>query len=922
MRSNTIDMKILTLSAFLIFIVATSAYTQISGRIADSRDSTTIPTATVVLKNVHDSADVQITFTDVNGKFSFGRLKGREYKVKASYLSFQDTTQNIFVDNAPVDMGTIYLYKTVNDLQSVVITGQAPSAVQKGDTTEMNASAYKVNPDASAHELIEKMPGITVENGVVKANGEEIKRITIDGKTFFGDDVAMALKNLPAEVIDKIQVFNKVSDQAQFSGFNDGQTSKVINIVTRPDRRNGTNGNVSTGQDFKGDYTVGGKVNTSDGDRRIAITALSNNINQQNFTTQDMLGVLGGTPGGNSYVSRPAGVSTTHMVAANYSNNIGKKGTVSASYSFNNQNNLTESLLNREYMYAPKPNQFYDQEKTATSENYNHRFDMKLEYTIDSANSLVFAPRITTQNNNGQSNNHAFKYYALDNPLNRTSNIFANQGDAYSFSGDLAIRHKFAKKGRTVALSMLFTGNNQHSDDQQRTQYQYFGKTFRTDSVDLQITSETEALKYSYSLTYTEPIGLNAMLQFNYTSSVSTGTLDKYAWNQLKTPVQMDSAQSSVYKNDYKTDRAGASYSLRKNDRLQVTIGIECQIAGLNGNQTLPRHGEVDKRFVNVLPNSLLNYKLSPKSNFKVQYKTSITEPSMYQLQSTINGTNLMYLSTGNPDLKPVYGHLLSTEYKSSNPKKMTNFNVRLTGGLTQNSIGNSTFIADDNDTIILNRIYLKPHAQVTMPINIDRSAWNINSSMSYGIQIKPVRCNINLNTAMGYSNTPRYINKILNITNAYNAMGEMSVTSNISANVDFTAKYTVNYRLTGYSVQSSLNQSSWTHAVSFRSNFTLWKGFIIQSSIIDQINRGMAGGYDKAYLIWDLALGKKFFKRKNGEVKLSMYDVLNSSDNTNYYASDAYIESSNSNTFRRHLMLTVTYTIRAYKKAGGAKKG
>jgi hypothetical protein len=277
-------------------------------------------------------------------------------------------------------------------------------------------------------------------------------------------------------------------------------------------------------------------------------------------------------------------------------------------------------------------------------------------------------------------------------------------------------------------------------------------------------------------------------------------------------------------------------------------------------------------------------------------------------------------VSSGNPDLKQVYSHQASTELKLADPKHSISLNFRIYGGLTRNMIGNSTFIAGNTDTLIQGRIYLQPGAQLSMPVNIDQDAWNLNSSLSYGIQLKPIKCNINLVTSGGYSTTPRFVNKKLSTSNVFNVKNETAITSNINENVDFTVRYTVNYQDQSNSIQQSLNTQTWNHAISIRSNFIFWKKLVIQNAVAERINRGMAGGYNKDYLQWDVSLAKKFFKRNAGELKVSMYDVLNQNDNISHTATDTYIEDSQTNTFRRHLMFSFTYNIRAYKGGGGNK--
>ncbi|EDO25737.1 predicted protein, partial [Nematostella vectensis] len=377
---------------------------------------------------------------------------------------------------------------TQKELQDVIVKTKQRRVEIMGDTTQVNADAYKVNRDATTEDLLTKMPGVTTTGGTLKVNGEDVKEVLVDGKPFFGSDPNAAIKNLPAEVIDKIQVFNKQSDQSQFTGFDDGNSQKAINIITKAGKNNGQFGKVYGGYGTDNRYSAGGNINIFNGDQRISIIGLSNNINQQNFSNEDLLGVMSasgnqgrggprGGRGGGAPPRRPSsgtdisdfmvgsqnGITQSNSIGINYSDNWDKKVKASGSYFYNSTNNNNETNLNREYILSDT-SLMYNEESVTESKNQNHRLNMRIEYDIDSYNSLIISPRISIQNNNTSSLLDGYSFYTSDVIDSRTENNTGADKLGYNLSNDLLYRHKFKKQGRTLSVMARTQVNNSDGD--------------------------------------------------------------------------------------------------------------------------------------------------------------------------------------------------------------------------------------------------------------------------------------------------------------------------------------------------------------------------------------------------------------------------------------------------------------------------
>ena len=254
--------------------------------------------ASVNLTSLKDSTQKFNIISDSSGRFEFKNLYTDSFVLRISFVGYDDFKQIVGINNGTVDLGTLFIPKSIKQLGEVVVVSKVPPVQQKGDTLEYNASQFKVNPDATAEDMVKKLPGVTVDKqGTVTAQGEQVRKVTIDGRDFFGDDATAALRNLPAEIIDKIQVFDRLSDQAQFTGFDDGNTLKSLNIVTKANMRNGQFGRMYAGYGTDDRYAAGGNVSFFKDNRRISLVGNFNNVNQQNFASQDLLGVTSG--GGN-----------------------------------------------------------------------------------------------------------------------------------------------------------------------------------------------------------------------------------------------------------------------------------------------------------------------------------------------------------------------------------------------------------------------------------------------------------------------------------------------------------------------------------------------------------------------------------------------------------------------------------------------
>ncbi|RYY63854.1 MAG: TonB-dependent receptor, partial [Chitinophagaceae bacterium] len=825
--------------ALLCFVASHAQTGSVSGRVRDPETLVNLRGATVGLRSLRDSSFFVTTNTDSLGRFRFDGLRPDSFRVRFSYVGYAQYEQTFRLDsNSSADLDDILLPRATKELQGVVIVGTTPPAVQKNDTVQFNASSYKVNPDASSEDLVRKLPGITIENGQVKSNGENVQKVTIDGRELFGDDATAALRNLPAEVIDKIQVFDRLSDQAQLTGFDDGNSQRGINIVTKANMRNGQFGRIYAGAGTDENasalrYSAGGNTTILKENRRISLVGNFNNINQQNFAQQDLLGVTstgsnrgGGRQGGggrssggggrpqtggangnfgssaNFLVGQQQGINRTTALGVNFSDLWGKKKnlTITGSYFFNNGRNNTYEESVTDYFAASK-NAFSRTTDTTRSfsNNTNHRINGRLEWRIDSFNQLIFTPNLSFQLNETERQTARFFGY---NPNNAglTERLTANNSNSSrngnNINGALLYRHSFAKRGRTFSINVNRTSNQRTGETYVSTRdRRFFGTTPGNDSASQRFTDQdNDGWQLNTNFIYIEPIGKKAQLQLNYNPVVSRSNADQqtYAFDsaQGKYSRFVDSL-SNRFNNRTDAQNAGLSYRFGDRDRM-ISFGANYQHTRLRSDQTFPRPLNVDNAFDNILPNAMLRWKLSTRSSVRFNYRAQVNTPSVTQLQGVVDFTNAPIYTVGNPDLDPQYTHTLSGQYTFTNTAKGQLLVLNLFGQAANNYISTATFQPTQADSVVAG--YKIPQlAQLNKPVNLDGYR-SLRGLVNYAFPIKPIKTNLNFNTGVQWNRLPGIVNNVRTQTdNTVFSLGTVAA-SNISQYVDFTVSYTANF--------------------------------------------------------------------------------------------------------------------------------
>ena len=951
-----------SLLALVLLVFSLSSFSQtptLTGTVRDAENKLPIVGATVKMRLILDSVanDSVAVVSDRTGKFTFTDLDSGKYSLEISSLGYELTKKEIIWDNITKNLDDILVNKEAKTLGGVTVISTPAVARQKADTTEINASQLKVNQDANSEDLIKKAPGVVVENGQVKVGGEQVRKVTVDGRDFFGDDAAATLRNLPAEIVDKIQIFDRLSDQAQFTGVDDGSAAKSINIVTKANMRNGQFGRFFGGYGTDNHYLAGGNMSYFKNNTRLSIVALTNDVNQQNFAEIDLLGATsggggggfggggggnfrgqgGGRQGGGGFggggggnfggggfggggggflIGQQPGVSKTNSIGLNYNDKWGKNLDVSGSYFFNSRRVINSETRAREYFRDSS--KFYDQETFSDNTNYNHRANFRFDWKVDSFNSILISPSVNIQKYDNSSDMTSMWRHFNNDTVSRTRNRTSSERSAYNFNNNILYRHSFRKRGRTFSMNLNTGINNQNADVYTDAFSDFHNGPFKRFDTTQQFNDQlTKGYQISSSVNYTEPIGKKgAILEFRYNPSYTSNESDRRTWifddASAKYSV-FDTSLSNVFDNTYMTQRGGITY--RKGERnKQISFGLEVQSATLKSEQVFPKMANLKRTFSNILPNVQINLPLSKKENIRIFYRANTNAPSVNQLQNVVNNTNPLEISQGNPDLDQSYAHRVGGRYQFTNTTKGNSLFINFFGSLTDNYVATATFTARQDSFLTPTVIWYRG-SQLTKPVNLDGQR-NFNVFVTYAQPLKFIKTNININAGIATYRTPGMIDDETGFTKSLNYNAGVVLASNISQYVDYTVSYNGNFNNAKSSFEEEADNKYFSHSASAKLNLQNKKGWVFNTDVTNQLYSGLSADFNQSYWLWNMAVAKKLFKGQKGEIRLSVFDLLNQNQSISRTVSDNYFEDVNTQVVRQYFMLTFTYNLKNFGKA------
>lgn len=902
---------LLIITTILFTCLSAFAERSIQAMVFDGKNGLPIEMGMVRLLHLPDSTLVQGTQTDFKGNFMLSKVKPGSYTVFISLVGYINYYQNVTVGQKDVILKNIQLKENSHLLGEVEVKGTAAQMVVKGDTMEYNATAFKTNQNAVVEDLLKRLPGVEVgTDGKITVNGQEIKKIRVDGKKFFGDDAEMATKNIPADMIDKVQVLEQKSDMAKLTGFEDNDTERIINLTTKPNRKKGIFGNITggAGLDLNNDarYDANSFLNIMNGDSQTAITAGGNNTN----TTRSGRGRAGmGGPSG--------GITQTQNMGINTNSTLSSALKIGGDASFNHSTNESITENNKEsYLLGSKYTDHSN--NNSNPENYSANLRLEAEWKPDTLNTILFQPTIGYNRSFSNSSN---TYSYLTGTDTTTVGSSSNVGNGTSLNANLNVifSHKFAsKKGRTLTTN-LQTGVSQANNES----YNFSNKTTAGVPTSINQYTKNNSDQYNLSLrmSYVEPLwNEKNLLETAIAARMTNSTSEKDQYN--KDPLSnnytlKDSTYSNNFENHFYSETVEMNF--RHVEKLwNFMLGAKAEPSQTISNTTYGDGAVRDipaLHVVNFSPTSRFQYNFKKKKFMRIDYRGQTSQPSISQMQPVKNNSNLMNEIVGNPNLNPSFSHNFRIMYSAFDDVSFSSFNAFLNVQATK-------------DALVTNSVYDETGKQYSQTVNASSTPYNINGNVMFNTPIIQKRLHFNTSTSFGLDQRYGYSSKNLNsqtIDTGNLPLGTLSDTRRYNAGEALSLTFTQDVIEIGirgsFRYSNTLNNlnpvvaitKDWTGS----GNIVLHLPYNINFG--SDLNYSTLQGYsttNQNQLIWNGYIDKSLFNNK-GVISLKVNDILHQQLNYWQTIGDNYIQYSKFNTLTTYFLVSFAYKI---NKFNGAK--
>ncbi len=922
---------------FLFIIILLFSFISSFGQkrcvIVDANSKEALSLASGAYLSIKDSSIITTFQSNLDGFFSSYPPQDKDVIMQIKYVGYDNFNKRISKGSRLPD--TIPMNKSGINLKSVQISAEKIPVAVKADTIQFNASAFNVKQNDMAEDLLKKLPGMSVDkDGTVKAQGETINKITVDGKPFFGNDPQMVTKNIPADAIDKVEVFDRKSDQATFTGFDDGSGEKSINFTLKPDKRKAKFGRIEAGYGSKERYESSlTYFNFNDGEQ-LSVVGMSNNANKSGFTMEDASSFMsasgnqGGSPGGGGGARGPGGggggtslnigsllsantlgINNTSSGGVNFKDNISKKVEFAGSYFLGDNSGHTEDKVFRQ-SFGTDNTLLTNTISNANTSSLAHRFNFSVEYKINDNNSLKFDPSITLQNNknNGFSNAHTLQ--TNGDTLNSSFITNNTNTDSWRIAGQLLFRHKFKTEGRTFSISVNPKMNESKSTNFNYSRTDRFdllpGNQVAKDTLDQKILNDQTGNGINSNLSYTEPISKLFSLELTYLYNYEKNSRDRITNNYDPTSNFYDEYNnllSNNFSNTYITHRPSINLQVKKL-KYQFTFTGAYQHASLQ-SVSITENKPFGLNFDNFLPSAFAKFTLSKTKSININYNTSTRQPNLDDIQPVPDVSDPIHIKVGNPDLGQEYTHSLRANYRSFDMAKNQFISIFLRGEYTLNKIVSSTSTSSSG-------------IETTKKLNAD-GYFTGTFFFNFGMPYK--KFNFNVGTFNNYRRDISFIKDQKNLGDNYTNNLNLKAYFNPNDKMEFSLGTTGARTVSKYSL--SITQNTTYNDLSADASFKIELPLKLRiESDASYIQRtGLAAGYNQTYTIWNASITKSFLANKAFELTLKGYDLLNQNIAVNRNTTSTYIEDSNSLTLTHYFMLTARYFLnrpKVNKNPGG----
>ena len=886
----------------------------VTGSVVEQGSDTPIEQATVRLLNVKDSAMVRGVVSARNGSFTLKNVKKGSYLLHITFIGYDPLYQPLQITGKknPVNVGKLELSDGAIELGEAVVIGKAPEVTVRNDTVEYNADSYKVTEGSVLEDLLKKMPGVEVDSeGKITVNGKEVKKVMVDGKEFFSDDPKVASKNLPAKMIDKLQVLDKKSDMAQMTGFDDGEEETVINLTVKPGMKQGWFGNAYGGYGSKDRYEGNAMVNRFVNNDQITFMGGANNTNNMGFSdlASTMFSGMGGGGGRRGGFGAGSGITSSGNAGLNFSKEFKPdKLTLGGNTRYSHSDNDARSKSDRQNILPGDSSSYDNSEAMSRTKSDNFGVDFRLEWKPDTMTQLIFRPSFSLSHS---MNDNFSDATTLDNErdtvnTNKSSNYSESNG--YNLNASIDFSRKLNNKGRVFSATLSGGNSDSYSDGMNRSDIVYFNQTdaLKNSIIDQRSRYDNKGFNYRAYVSWVEPIGHNNFIQATYSISQRKQEALKNVYNQDADGIYnvLDSAYSQSYRNNFISQRASLSFKSQR-AKFNYTIGLNLDPSyssseNFVGDTTLSK---ITRKVVNLSPMAQFNYMFDKRTNLRIMYNGRTSQPSMTQLQPVADISDPTNITIGNPDLNPRYTNNVFIRFQQFTPEKQRAFMI----------MANGSYII--NDIVSYTSYNQETGVKTTTYKNVNGN-YSGNVRMMLNTPLKNKKFSINSMTMASFANSNGYINEEKN-TNRNLILSERGGIDFRSSYLDLGVNGNIRYNATSNSLQKENNQNTFNYGAGGYTTIYLPLNFKIESDVNWSTNSGYGDGFKQNEVLWNASASKSFLKNNQGTLRFKIYDILQQRSNISRSITASYIQDAEYNTLGSYFMVHFIYRFSIFK--GGA---
>lgn len=942
MKRFSVWLAYMLLCTFTIF--AQNKVIAVSGRVIESDSKEPAPQATIQLLSLPDSAYAVGVASNNQGWFTLPKVKAGKYVLKVSYIGFKTKAISLQLTNSAPDkkMGTLSLEPDAVMLSEAVITAEAPQVVVKEDTLEYNSAAYRTPEGAMLEELVKKLPGAEIDDdGNIKINGKQVKKIMVDGKEFFGGDVKTGLKNLPVNIIDKLKTYDKKSDMARITGIDDGEEETVLDLKVKKGMNQGWFGNADLAGGTESRYSSNIMLNRFVDKSQFSLIGSANNVNDQGFS--------GG--GGGPRFRNNNGLTATKTLGANFAKET-EKLELGGSARYNYSDRDASSINYSERFLQNNRSSYSNSNNNNRAKNTNFNADFRMEWKPDTLTNIIFRPNVSYGKSNsfsdsksGTFNEDPFnivpnpnEYLDLDQldkdpadlrkiRVNASNNNSMSKSDNISANATFQLNRKLNSKGRNLTFRGVFGyGNNDNEQFSQSTTRYFQLKSLAVgqeemDSIlhrDQYITTPTKNYNYTAQVTYSEPIAKSTFLQFSYQFQYKYSKSDKTTYDLYDLGWKFgESLPPNYYEHEVDTLGKNAEYHYYNHDistslrfireKYQLSVGMSFQpqrslLSYKKGEYAI----DTVRTVFNFTPNVDFRYRFSKVSQLRFTYRGSAGQPSMENLLPITDNSNPLNIRKGNPGLDPSFTHSMRAFYNTYNAERQRGIMAHVNFSLVQNSISNITEYNPENGGLI------------TTPENINGN-WNGFAMFGFNTALKDKRFTINTYSRASYTNAVSFLFNNETKNNDKNTSTSLTLGENLNGSFrnnwfEFSVNGAISYNFEHNKLRPESNQEPYTFGYGASTNIYLPWNMSLSTNVMNNARRGYRdASMNRNEVVWNAKISQNFLKGNAATVSFEIYDILKQQTNISRSLTADMRSVSEYNGINSYCMLHIAYRLNVF---------